>query len=249
MKVRAAESNDREQIREITRDSLQASYSLSPEQIEVILEEEFSDAAIDDLLDDAETTVLVVEATIDDVEAVRGFVTLETGTEAAIRWLHVDPASRGEGIATALLDRVRDQFSEKPLSAYILDDAVEGGEFLEEFGLKQNDHDRLLIGGEEFPVTAFTEGESTERTNEPTVSVPESITADGAERFVDRDDTVPGSEAPFFTVYTTDEGDEQYGYFCSECGSTNVSTDGLDRLECGNCGNVHRADEWDDAYL
>ncbi|WP_123623626.1 GNAT family N-acetyltransferase [Halorubrum sp. CSM-61] len=249
MNVRAAESDDREQIRAITRDSLQASYSLSPEQIEVILEEEFGDAALADLLDDAETTVLVVEATIDDVEAVRGFVTLETGTEAVIRWLHVDPAARGEGIATALLDRVRDQFSEKPLSAYILDDAVEGGEFLEEFGLKQGDHDQLLVGGEEFEVTVFTEGQSAERANEPSVSVPESVTVDGAERFADRDDTVPGSEAPFFTLYSGEAEEEQYGYFCSECGSTNVATDGLDRLECGNCGNVHRADEWDDAYL
>ena len=46
------------------------------------------------------------------------------------------------------------------------------------------------------------------------------------------------------------EGDgARWGYFCSECASTDVSADGLDRLECGNCGNTHRADQWDDAYL
>ncbi|KKF39523.1 GCN5 family acetyltransferase [Halorubrum saccharovorum] len=249
MNIRAAESDDREQIRAITRDSLQSSYSLSPEQIETILEEEFDDAAITDLLDDAETTVLVVEETVDGDEVVRGFITVEVGTAATIRWLHVDPAARGEGIATALLDRVREQFSEKPIAAYILDDAVEGGEFLKGFGLKQSGHEQMLVGGEEFDVTVFAEGQSTESASEPTVAVPESVTADGADRPVDRDETVPGSEAPFFTVYTADDEEDAYGYFCSQCGGTNVSTDGLDRLECGNCGNVHLADEWDDAYL
>ena len=249
MNVRPAESDDREQIRAITRDSLQSSYSLSPDQIEMILEEEFDDTALADLLDDADTTVLVVEEPVDGTETVRGFITVESGTEATIRWLHVDPAARGEGVATALLERVREQFVEKPIAACILDEAVEGGEFLEGFGLKQGDHDHILVGGEEFAVTMFTEGQSTETPNEPTVTVPESVTVDGVDRFVDRDDSVPGSEAPFFTVYTEDDEEDPYGYFCSQCGSTDVSIDGLDRLECGNCGNTHLADEWDDAYL
>ncbi|WP_418279807.1 GNAT family N-acetyltransferase [Halorubrum sp. DTA98] len=250
MNVRPAESDDREQIRALTRDSLQSSYSLSPEEIEMILEEEFNDASLADLLDDAETAVLVVDETVEGTETVRGFVTVEIGTEATIRWLHVDPAARGGGVATALLDHVRERFAEKPIAACILDDAVEGGEFLEEFGLKQGDHDQILVGGEEFAVTMFTEGQSTETPNEPTVTVPESVTVDGVDRPVDRDDSVPGSEAPFFTVYSADDDEEDaYGYFCSQCGSTNVSIDGLDRLECGDCGNTHLADEWDDAYL
>ncbi|MDZ5810907.1 GNAT family N-acetyltransferase [Halorubrum sp. AD140] len=249
MNVRFAEPGDREQIRAIARDSLRASYSLSPEQIEMILEEEFDDASLDDLLDDADTAVLVVEETIDDTDTVRGFVTVEVGTEATVRWLHVDPAARGGGVATALLDRVRERFSETPIAARILDEAVEGGEFLEGFGLKRGGHDHLLVGGEEFAVTLFTEGQSTSTANEPTVAVPESVAVDGGDRPVDRDESVPGSEAPFFTVYAGDGEEEAYGYFCSQCGGTNVSIDGLDRLECGDCGNTHLADEWDDAYL
>jgi len=171
MTVRPAESDDREQIRAIARDSLQSSYSLSPDQIEMILEEEFDDTALTDLLDDSDTTVLVVEETVDDTETVRGFITVEIGTEATIRWLHVDPTARGGGIATALLERVREQYADKPIAACILDEAVEGGEFLEGFGLKQGDHDHLLVGGEEFAVTMFTEGQSTETPTEPTVTV------------------------------------------------------------------------------
>ena len=249
MNVRPAKSDDIEQIRAVARDSLQSSYSLSPEQIKMILEEEFNDASLSDLLTDADTAVLVAEEVVDGTETVRGFITVRIGAEATIRWLHVDPAARGGGIATALLDRVRDQFAEKPIAACIFDEAVEGGEFLEGFGLKQGDHSEILIGGEEFAVTMFTEGQSTEISTEPTVTVPEFVTVDGVDRFVDQEDSVPGSEAPFFTVYREDDEEDAYGYFCSHCGSTNVSIDGLDRLECGDCGNTHLADEWDDAYL
>jgi len=152
--------------------------------------------------------VLVVEETVDDTETVRGFITVEIGTEATIRWLHVDQTARGGGIATALLERVREQYADKPIAACILDEAVEGGEFLEGFGLKQGDHDHLLVGGEEFAVTMFTEGQSTETPTEPTVTVPESVTVDGVDLSIDRDDSVPGSEAPFFTVYSAD-GEEE----------------------------------------
>jgi len=243
MNVRPMESADREQIRAVARDSLQSSYSLSPDQIETILEEEFDDAALTDLLDDSDTVVLIAEETVDGAETVRGFVTIELGTKATIRWLHADPVARGEGVATALLGRVRERFADKPIAANILDDAVEGGAFLEGFGLKQSDHDQIRLGGEEFAVTVFTGGQSTETPAKPTVTVPESVTVDGVDRSVDRDDSVPGSEAPFFTVYCADDETDAYGYFCSQCGSTNVSIDGLDRLECGECGNTHLADE------
>ncbi|WP_178915323.1 GNAT family N-acetyltransferase [Natronomonas gomsonensis] len=249
MDVRPAESDDRERIRAITRDSLQASYSLSPQQIETILEEEFDDTSLADLLDDGDTTVLVVDGTADGAEGVLGVIIVESGTKATIQWLHVDPEARGRGIATALLDHVREEFDEKPIAACVLEEAVEGGEFLKGFGLKESDHDLIMVGGEEFGVTMFTEGEGTTTSNEPTVPVPESVTVDGVDRPVDRDESVPGREAPFFTVYAAEDEEDAYGYFCSQCGSTNVSADGQDRLECGNCGNTHLADEWDDAYL
>ncbi len=249
MEIRPAESDDREQIRAIARDSLQSSYSLSPQQIEMILEEEFDDTSLNHLLDDPDTTVLVADETIDGTETVSGFITVQIGTQATIRWLHVDPEARGRGIATTLLGRVREEFVEKPIAASVLEDAAEGGEFLKGFGLKESDHDQIIVGGEEFGVTMFTEGEGTEISNEPTVPVPESVSIDGVDRPLNRDESVPGTEAPFFTLYAAEDEQDVYGYFCSQCGSTNVSADGQDRLECGDCGNEHLADEWDDAYL
>ena len=249
MDVRPAESEDRERIRAIARDSLQSSYSLSPQQIETILEEEFDDTSLTDLLEDTDTTVLVVDETIDGTETVYGFITIEVGIQATIRWLHVDPEARGNGIATALLDRVREQFVEKSIAASVLDEAVEGGDFLKGFGLKESDHDHIMLGGEEFDVTMFTEGQKTDAPNEPAVPIPESVTVDGVTRSVNRDESIPGREAPFFPVSHAEDEEAAYGYFCSQCGSTDVSADGQGRLECGNCGNSHLADEWDDAYL
>lgn len=249
MDIRPADPDDRERIEAVARDSFRSSYSLSPQQIETIVEEEFTDATLTQRLEDPDTVVLVADHTVEDREEVFGFVDVATGREAMIRWLHVDPEARGEGIATALIERVREEIDETPVTARVLDDAVEGGEFLEGFGLEQSGNDQVTVGGEEFAVTLFTEGEGTDDSNEPAVAVPESVAVDGADRPVDRDDAVPGREAPFFSVYSDEDGEDPYGYFCSQCGSTDVSADGLDRLECGNCGNVHLADEWDGAYL
>ncbi len=248
MEVRPAESADRERIEAVANDSFRTSYSLSPQQIEAILKTEFGDATLTERLEDPSVVVLVAEHEIDETKEVLGFIDVTVGASPMIRWLHVDPEARGDGIATALVDRVRDE-AEGPITARVLDDAVEGGEFLEEFGLERDGNDEIEIGGEEFGATLFTEGEGTDTSNEPTVSIPESVTVDGADRSVDRDETIPGREAPFYSIYSDDAEDDPYGYFCSQCGSTDVSADGMDRLECGECGNVHLANEWDDAYL
>lgn len=250
MEIRPAESDDRERIRAITRDSLQSSYALSPQDIEMLLEEAFDDEALADLRASEDTRVRVAEETVDSTATLSGFVTVELNGAARIRWLHVDPERRGNGIATALLEQVFSETDEKPVRAAILEAAVEGGEFLEEFGLEQTANDHRQIGGEEFAVTVFTQGGGTEPANEPTVPVPDAVSVDGDDRPVDRDARVPGREAPFFVVSDeTDPEQDAYGYFCSECGSTDVAADGLDRLECGACGNAHLAEEWDDAYL
>ena len=249
MNIRLAAADDREQISAIARDSLRSSYSLSPAQIETICDAEFDEAPLAALLDDADTVAFVAEEVVDGDRTVRGFITVELGAKATVRWLHVDPPARGGGAATALIERVHERFDGRPIAACILDAAVEGGEFLEGFGLKRSHHDRIPIGGEEFDVVVFTEGQSAETSTEPSVGVPDSVSVDGADRFVDGDGGVPGREDPFFPVYSAADETDAYGYFCSQCGSTDVSIDGQDRLECGNCGNTHLADEWDDAYL
>jgi len=251
MEIRPGNSDDREGIRAVARDSFQSSYSLSPQQIEMIVEDAFADSTLAARLDDPDAVVLVAETALDDEDepGVRGFIDVDQGSTRTIRWLHVDPEARGEGIATALIDSVREDDPEGTLSAHVLEDAVEGHEFLERFGLEQNGNEHVEYGGEEFAVALFTSAGGAYTPNEPTVTVPESVTVDGSEVVVDREEPIPSREAPFFALYSDEGHEDPYGFFCSECGSTNVSADGLDRLECGDCGNVHLADEWDSAYL
>jgi len=249
MEIRPAGADDRERIRAVARDSFQTSYALSPQQIETIVQGEFTDQALSERIDDPDSVLFVAEYTLEDAAEVRGFVDVADGPDRMIRWLHVDPEARGEGIATALIERVEQEGTGGALTARILEDAVEGHEFLERFGFEEDTNEQVTFGGEEFYVTVFTECGRTDDPNEPTVAVPESVTVDGTDRPVDRDEAVPGREAPFFPLYSSESRHEQYGYFCSECGSADVAADGLDRLECNECGNVHRADQWDGAYL
>jgi GNAT superfamily N-acetyltransferase/ribosomal protein S27AE len=249
MEIRPAESTDCGRIETLARDSFRSSYALSPQQIETILESEFDAETLAGRLEDPNVTVFVAEHAAGDTEQIQGFVDVATGAERTIRWLHVDPEARGEGIATALLERVGEMDTETPLTGRILEDAVEGSEFLERFGLENDGNDQVSIGGEEFAVAVFTEGHGTDTANEPQVPVPESVTVEGADRHLERDERIPGREAPFFATYTSEDHTDPYGYFCSSCGSPDVAADGLDRLECGECGNRHLADEWDDSYL
>ncbi|PSP72402.1 GNAT family N-acetyltransferase [Halobacteriales archaeon QH_6_68_27] len=225
MEIRPAEPEDRARIATLAENSFRSSYALSPQQIETLVENEFDPETLADRIEDPDAALLVAEHAVGDAEQVQGFVDVTAGEERTIRWLHVDPAAR------------------------ILEDAVEGGEFLEGFGLESDDTDHMSVGGEEFAVAVFTGGEGSDDPNEPAVAVPGSVPVDGAERPLDRDERIPGRDAPFFRTYAGEDRADPYGYFCSNCGSTDVAADGLDRLECGECGNVHRAEEWDASYL
>lgn len=249
MDVRPARTDDRTEIGEVARRSFETSYSLSPLEIDTIVERVFSEAALTDRLDDPDALVLVVEDENDD--GVVGFAEAELGEGAALRWLHVHPDARGQGIGTALVERVREEFDDRdlPFVARALEAASEGSGFLERFGLGEHGTASLSFDGESFREQVYTMDASEDEANEPSVEVPETVTVGDEEVSLDRDERVPGTEAPFFPVFTDEEHEHRYGFFCSNCGSTDVSADGLDRLACNNCGNEHLADEWDGAYL
>lgn len=247
MHVREATPADSDRIGRIAESSFTSSFSLSPEEIATLVEEEFSESPLTQRLSDSAGWFLAAEAEVDGEQVLAGFL---DGTAAGrIRWLHVDPEARGQGVGTALVERLRTEHDEGPLAWEVLDDAVEGGGFCERFGLAEQGRDWLEIGGHEFGVTLYAEGDRINEPNEPAVPVPETAHVDDETRPLDREERIPGREAPFFRTFASPDRESAYGYFCSQCGSTDVTADGLDRLECGNCGNVHLADEWDGAYL
>jgi GNAT superfamily N-acetyltransferase/ribosomal protein S27AE len=250
MNVRDPTTDETAEIRAVAESSFQTSYALSPLEIETIVENVFAEDVLTERIDDGDGRVLVAES--EDEEGnptLAGFVELESA--ATLRWLHVDPAFRGRGIGTALFEGAREAATDRDdkLSARILEEANQGTGFLEQYGLQQSDTARLEFGEESFVEYVYTASGEGNEPNEPDVEVPSTVTVDDAELTLEHDEPVPGTEAPFFTLYEDDLAHQQYGFFCSSCGSTDVSADGLDRLECDDCGNTHLADQWDDAYL
>ena len=253
MNVRPAEPEDRVQLVEVAERSFEASYSLSPERIEALLGEEFSEEAVGSRLDadDAAMSVAEAERPERDEPAVVGFAEVDLG-DGTLHWLHVHPNYRGEGAGTALFDRAREAVEEHtggPIAARLLESAVEGESFLDRFGLSQVGTGERAIGSEEFHEYRYERGGTEADVGEPEIDVPGTVDADGEPRPVDGDDPIPGREAPFLRVRETESGEQNYGYLCGQCGGLDVASDGLDRLNCGDCGNEHLADEWDDAYL
>lgn len=248
MTVRPAERRDAARIREISEGSFRTSYSLSPEQIETVLGEAFSEDRLADLVEDPDVLLIVAE----EEGTVVGFVDVALGAEAAIRWLHVDPDARGEGVGTRLFEQARSEAGEHdlPLVARVLAENEEGKGFPERFGLARTGKAKLEVGSETLFEEIYTEGRALETlAGEPSVDVPETTTVGGETHYVDDAEETPGTDGPFFDVYADDDREEHVGYFCSNCGSTDVGSDTLGRLECQSCGNKHLADQWDDAYL
>ncbi|NHN42733.1 GNAT family N-acetyltransferase [Halorubellus sp. JP-L1] len=244
MDVRSATAADGSAIERIARASFQSSYALSPGDIDSLIENYFADDAFADRLDDEDAPSVVVAA---DDDGVVGFA--EVHPDGWLEWLHVEPTERGQGAGTALVEHVRDEVLDgERFEAHVLEDASEGSAFLERFGLSASGTTDLDFGTDEsYAQEIYTTTSKSLDSNEPNVDVPESLEADDQSMRVAGDDPIPGTEAPFFEV--RDGDDEAWGYFCSQCGSTDVVADGLDRLECDECGNEHRADQWDDAYL
>ena len=252
MNVRATTTDETAEIRAVAESSFRTSYALSPLEIETIVENVFTEDVLTERIDDGDRRVLV--AGCEDEEGdptLAGFAELELEPDSTLRWLHVDPAFRGRGVASALFERARTEADEsnQRLRARILEEANQGTGFLEQYGLERADTARLEFGEESFVEYVYRTSGDAPNPNEPDVEVPSTVTVDGAELPLSHDEPVPGTEAPFFTIHEDERADQQYGFFCSSCGSTDVSADSLDRLACDDCGNTHLADQWDDAYL
>jgi hypothetical protein len=163
--------------------------------------------------------------------------------EGNILWLHVDPDHRGSGVATTLLGRTKEELEEKgveTLLGYVLADNEDGNEFYQYHGFKQVGERTADIAGEAF--TEHVYGETDEIVLEPREYEDQTL-------YIDRTDSSRGSEAPFFGVFTDEDGDNRYGYFCSNCESFDNTMDSMERIECNDCGNKRKAARWDASYL
>lgn len=242
MEIRPAEPEDRESIRRVVRRSLRASYSLSPTGIDSAMEQWYGGDSYAEKLD--RSGVHMVVATTEDTLAgyAEGVVAaLDAGD---LRWIHVAPAHRGRGIGSGLFERMRERLRDHGvdhLRGNVLAANEEGNTFYERHGFEKVDTDAVEIGGQSYVENVYID--------EGTAAIPSTQTADDRRVYVDRHQVVPGTRASFRVVHTEPDRETRYGFFCSNCDVLANAIDPMGRIECTECGNVRKAQQWDAAYL
>lgn len=260
--VRSPETDEAGRMREVARSSMTASYALSPDQIESIVEEEFGEETLREEIESAEVGPFVAE--VDDVLA--GYVDVSSdGNLSTIRWLHVDPERRGRGVGTALFERavsaIEDRGGEP--RAITFSSNTSSGSFFERMAFERVEERQSELGGVDVVEYLYAEsgtGEtaesgSAEGDTEPTpdiedLDLPEEVSEDDGGTVYPGEELVEAAEGPFVVTYSDEDRSEKYGYYCTNCGSTDVAMDSMDQLRCEDCGNTSKAGEdYDASYL
>lgn len=247
MEIDQARSPDSEAIKSVVRRSFRASYALSPTVIDTLVSKRFGDdfpgrlgrQEVHALVahDDSGTVVGYADGTVDG----------EVGT---IGGLHVDPEHRGDGAGTALLTRLREVLwsdDVRTVRAPVLNANAEGAAFYGDHGFEVVEYRERDLAGETV-TEAIYEAVPTDGSQDD--SVPQTVTHDGTSLFVEAATGSSGSEGPFYELTRQESADdEQYGYYCSNCGTVVTSLDSMGRIRCDQCGNEHRVAQWDGSYL
>ena len=217
---------DAASVANVVSRSMQASYALSPEQIETIAEEEFSEAALRERVDRDDVVLLVARGDWDQEEG-RGEEADDTGdgTEveepgaarevqgvaegrleddgAEIRWLQVDPEIRGAGIGTGLFEHLAGAFEERgaeKIRSWVLSEDMEGSTFCEQFGFVRVDAEEVEFGDEEFMAEVYV--------------TPNAVDTEASDQFdpLEEDEDPPErAEAPDGTEVLVDPADPLSG--------------------------------------
>jgi ribosomal protein S18 acetylase RimI-like enzyme/ribosomal protein S27AE len=243
----AVEGEDAEAFRDIASRSMRASYSLSPEQIRGVVDEEFDDDRLTARSGSDEEVVLVAGEDDQPVGFATGTIT--ESDDGEIDWLFVAPEARGREIGTRLFEGLREELEDRgaeTVRAAVLSENEEGEKFVERFGFERGGSREQDIAGQDFPTHVYgPHGDEVDKE----LYKPDTVTTPDGDTVYTGDEELAGKQAPFLVLYTDEDRTEQYGFFCTNCGTMANAADGLDRVDCDTCGNESRADEWDGGYL
>ncbi|MGQ4557015.1 GNAT family N-acetyltransferase [Halobellus sp. GM3] len=252
MHVRDATAEDVDDVRGVAGESLRASYghAIDDETLTAAVDEWYgTDRLTAALRDDREVFVLAV-----DGDAVVGFAQSEIAdgreTVGYLDWLHVLPSYRGEGIGSQLLARLRRDLvgeSVDRLEGRVLSENEEGVAFYAERGFEEIGERTVDIRDQSFTERVYST--SLDESESDPAELVERLTPDGTTAYVAYDESVRGSDAPFFAVYLDEDRTERYGWLCGNEESFDVAIDTMERLECNDCGNRRKPVRWDAAYL
>ncbi|MFC7045490.1 GNAT family N-acetyltransferase [Halobacteriaceae archaeon GCM10025711] len=251
MEIRQATEDDIDGIRGVARESLEASYSqvLDQDAIDTAVSNWYDDETLQENLGDTEHFYLVADDDGKVVAFSESLLVDETEPAGEILWLHVLPNSRGEGVGTRLLEHTEDVLQDMGadyLAGLVIAENEVGNEFY-------RDHGYSLVGERDVEVTGvpYTEREYRKFWQDDAESEGLEIvaTSGGETLYVDHHETLHANQGPFFAAYRDGEGENLYGWLCSNCDSFDNAMDSMGRLECNSCGNKRRPLRWDAAYL
>lgn len=251
MNIRQANTSDADAVREVARDSLEASYEfLEPAVIESALETWYDAASLEDALGDPDALFLVVEDDGAVVAFSQSVLVHRDRTTGELDWLHVAPRARDGGVGARLLERteeaLREMGADRVVGLVLAGNEV-GAEFYTDQGYAEVDRREVTVGGETFEEVVFraeTAGGTDAVVLEDTVE-----TDDGETLYLAPDEADRGSEGAFVPLYRSPDREGLWGLLCEHCRSTAVAVDSMGRAECGECGNRRKPTRWDAVYL
>lgn len=241
MNVREAEQADSPAIRDVSRRSLQASYSLGTESIVHAIEEWYDEHRLKDMITDERTLLLMAVVDGQQVAFSHGSITGDETGE--LHWIHVDPDYRAADIGEVLFEQTRERLAAcgaAHLHGRVLAENVGGNEFYKRHGLVKVGDEDVTIAGTSYVENVYAE---------PSDDGPDPLEFDDRTVYVDRTTQETGSIAPFHVIYTAADGEKIFGYWCSKCQDTANAMDAMGRIQCDGCGNARKPTRWDAAYL
>lgn len=240
MEIREASEDDGPAIRSIALRSMEASYSLSPNTIEAAITQWYGADNFAEILVDDDVLLLIVERNDEPVAFSESVIDDDRGD---IHWIHVAAMYRGEGIGQTLYEETRERLENEgaeTIRGLVLSMNTEGNRFWENRGLQKVGEGTVEIDGTAFVENIYVDEESIEL---------QPIVVDDRELYIDRGDAERGSAGPFYTVYSDEDRENRYGYYCGNCETLVTTMDTMERLSCEQCGNTSKPTRWDAAYL
>lgn len=251
MDIREATTADIEGIRTVAHHSLAASYEhvLEDDIIGQAVERWYDEGTLADDLGDPETEFLVA----DDGDRIAGFaqcyVVDRRDVVGEIDWLHVEPDSRGSGLGNRLLSALERRLLEHGvgrIEGRVLADNEAGTDFYENEEFEAVGNRTVEIGGEPFVERLYSKFPDAGGRQ---VLTEAATLPDGRQVYAALDESLRGSEGPFYTVYLDRDRGERYGYLCGNCDGFAVSMDTMGRVVCNDCENRRKPTRWDASYL
>ncbi|MDY6817762.1 MAG: GNAT family N-acetyltransferase [Halobacteriales archaeon] len=241
MEIREAMPEDGDAVRQVAQSAMEAAYPLSPSAIDGVVTSVYGPESIARKSNDESVIMLVAE---DDGETIGLIEGVTVDGNGDIRWLHVDPMRRGEGVARALHDAITERLYERDVNtirARVLAESTTGNAFFERLGYTKVGQSRIEIDNTDHIENVYVDEI---REDFEAITGPE-----GQELFVDHDDADRGSKGLFLALYADTERERRYGYYCENCRSPVTVMDPMGGLECRECGNAAKPSRWDAAYI